>query len=173
MRTWTVLALLAGILGGCSGKSDADSDASGDTGTTSPDAAPCALRADPGLAMTPGSTPNTTAPAIQNLDTAHTIELSPNSGGWVRLVLPEAGTYTLHTSFSGVVLGLWTDSGEATLEPSRASEVCGDEIPAVFTLSVPGPQTYYLQLGPLSAIYFWVYLQQEATGTDRAGAEGT
>ena len=155
-------AVVAVVLMGCSGKSSDDTSDSGDTGTTSPDAAPCALRSDSGLAMTPGDGANTTAPAIQEMNSPYTIELAADRGGWVRLVLPHAGTYTLHTGFAGVALNLLDDAGEVGIGMGRANDVCPTEIPEVFTITVDAPTTYYLQLGPLSAIYFWVLVQPEA-----------
>jgi hypothetical protein len=56
--------------------------------------------------MVPGATPDTTAPAIQDFDTPYTIQLASSQGGWVRLVVPDAGAYTLHTGFAGVLYGL-------------------------------------------------------------------
>lgn len=155
-------ALLAGVLVGCSGKSEEDSDDSGVTGTTSPDTAACSVRGDPGLAMMPGNSPDSTAPAIQQLDIPYTIELAPDAGGWVRIVFPAPGTYTLHTGFAEVFRGLWADDGERVLEEPRPSEVCADEVPEVFTITVGEPVTYYMQLGPLTSRLFWVYVQQEA-----------
>lgn len=162
MRTWVQIGLIAGVLVGCSGKSEDDSAGPGDTGTSSPDAVPCAAVADAGLAMTPGNTPDTTAPAIMDMSAPYTIELSADAGGWVRLVLPEAGSYTIHTSFAGVLRGLWTDTGEYPLGIARSNEVCPGDIPEAFTVTVTEPSTFYMQLGPLSAIYFWVYVQPEA-----------
>ncbi|MBO86746.1 MAG: hypothetical protein CL927_15450 [Deltaproteobacteria bacterium] len=160
---WNVRwALAVGILTACGGKGGEDSGASGDTDVTPPDGAACAVRTDEGLLMVPGNTPDTTAPAIQSLSTPYTIQLAPNQGGWVRLVLPESGEYTIHTSFSGVLYGLWTDNGEYPLAAERPSDVCADTIPAVYGVEVDTPSSLYLQLGPLSALYYWVYVQQEA-----------
>ena len=111
--------------------------------------------------MRPGDSANSTAPAIQEMSSPYTIELAADRGGWVRLVLPEAGTYTLHTSFAGVAINLLDDSGEVGIGMGRPNEVCPSEIPEVFIISVDAPTTYYVQLGPLSAIYFWVLVQPE------------
>jgi len=111
--------------------------------------------------MTPGDTANTTAPAIQELNTPYTIVLSSSAGGWVRLVLPEAGTYTLHTGFAGVATNLIEGTEVVGIGMGRANEVCPTEIPEVFTITVDGPTTYYMQLTQLASIYFWVMVQPE------------
>jgi len=159
MVKWLVTVLLAMLLVGCSGKSDEETGDSGVTGPTSPDAVACAARAERGLEMVPGAGPDPTAPAIQELDSPYTILLSPDAGGWVRLTFPAAGTYAIHTGFAGVFRGLWAETGERALQPPRASDVCPTEVPEVFTITVSESVTYYMQLGPLTSIYFWVYVE--------------
>ena len=112
--------------------------------------------------MLPGNTPDSTAPAIMELDTPYTIQLAPTQGGWVRLVVPEAGTYTLHTGFADVLDGLWTDEGEHPIRRERPSEVCPDSIRAVHVFETTEATTLYMQMGPLTSLYFWVFFQQEA-----------
>ncbi len=161
-------ALFMAVLVACSGKSEEDSGDSGVTETTSPDRTACDARSDAGLEMQPGSTPSTTAPAIMELDSPYTVMLQPNGGGWVRLALPEAGTYVLQTGFAGVVFGMWTDEAEVELEEPRANRFCVAAIPEVYTIEVSGPQSYYLQLGPLTSREFWLYLQKQETADSTA-----
>ena len=152
---------MAGLIVGCAAKSSGESGAERETGMSSPDAAACGARAEPGQQMTPGDTPNTTAPAIQSLNTPYTIQLAANRGGWVRLVLPGAGRYTIHTGFAGVLFGLYTDSGEYPMGEERESADCPETIPAVYPVDATEPTTLYMQLGPLTSMNFWVYVQQE------------
>ena len=159
MGNWWHRFLLMGILVGCSGKDEDDTGGLVDTGMSSPDAIACDARDDTGIEMVPGAGPDSTAPGIVDLNTPYTVVLSEGAGGWVRLVLPEAGTYEVHTGFAGVFRGLWSDTGERVLEPPRASASCPDEIPEVFTVTVTEPITYYMQLGPLASIYFWMYVR--------------
>ena len=160
---WTAQRFLGvALIVGCGGKGEPDSGREGGTEVTPRDAAPCLSRMEQGRLMVPGSAPSTTAPAIQELDTPYTIQLAPNQGGWVRLLLPDAGSYTIHTGFSGVLYGLWTDVGEYPMDAERVSEVCADMIPAVYAVEVSAPTALYLQLGPLSSLYYWIYVQQEA-----------
>ena len=163
MRKLVQGALMVALLMGCAGKEPLDTGPSGDTGASSPDGVACAARSDPGVQMVPGDTPNTTAPAILELSTPYTMQLTPTRGGWVRLELPDAGNYILHTGFAGVVQGLWNDSGEVTISAARPSAVCADEIPAVYSFSTSGPETLYLQMGPLASLTFWVFLEAEST----------
>jgi hypothetical protein len=44
----------------------------------------------------------------------------------------------------------------------RPSEVCPDTIPAVYAFETTGPTTLYMQMGPLTSMFFWVYFQQES-----------
>ena len=161
MRDSFAMVLLAAVVGGCSGKSDDDSGASSDTGMSSADTVVCAARSQSGIEMVPGTGPDSTAPAIMEVGTPYTVLLTADAGGWVRLALPEAGSYQVHTGFAGVFRGLWGDTGERALPPPRASEVCPEEVPEVFTIAVTEPVTYYMQLGPLASMNFWVYLQLE------------
>ena len=152
---------LAVVIAGCSGKAGDDSAAGRETGMSSTDAAACSLRTDVGQQMTPGQTPDSTAPAIQALNTPYSIQLAANRGGWVRLVLPGAGRYTIHTGFAGVLYGLYTEAGAHPMGEERPSEVCPETIPAVYPVDVAGPTTLLMQLGPLTSMTFWVYVQQE------------
>ena len=149
------------FVAGCAPKSGDDSGTARETGMSSPDAAACGARAETGQQMTPGDTPNSTAPAIQSLNTPYTIQLAANRGGWVRLVLPSAGRYTIHTGFAGVLYGLYTDAGEYPMGEERQSIDCPETIPAVYPVDATGPTTLYMQLGPLTSMNFWVYVQQE------------
>ena len=168
MNIWKSVGILVfGLTLGCGGSSKSDSQETGDTGETpAPEDIICAMRGDAGLTMTPGMTASSTAPAIMELDSPYTIQLTPTTGGWVRLVIPEAGNYTIHTGFVEVMTGLWIDTEAVPLAEPTSNPSCPTEIPEVFALRVQTPQTYYMQLGPLSSMSFWILVHREADTAD-------
>ncbi len=168
MEMWkSVGVLVFGLTAACSGSSKSDSEPTGDTaGAPTAEDTICALRSEAGQTMTPGTAAASTAPAIMDFETPYTIQLTPTAGGWVRLVIPEEGNYTIHTGFVEVMTGLWIDTEAVPLGSPTPNSSCPSDIPEVFSLRVQEPQTYYMQLGPLSSLSFWILVHREEDTPD-------
>lgn len=151
---WIERALLVGVLAGCSGKDDSSPQVF-DTGTTSPTSAACERRSDAGLDVVPGDSPDTTAPALQDLDSPWTVDLSA-TGGWIRLRFTEPGAYQLHAGFGGVVRSLYDDAGQVDLPEAVPNGACPSDIPEIYSFSVVSDTTWYLNLAPFEGRGLWL-----------------
>lgn len=134
-------------------------DTSTDSGPETPaeEASACALRGETGRAMTPGQTPDTTAPQMPLGDEPATLSIVPDQPNYVRLEISEPGTLVVFASEVDVLMHLQQGVDPLPAEEPAAVEGCPDEIPERHDIPIDQAGTYHLRVAWAGFRTMWVY----------------
>jgi hypothetical protein len=120
-------------------------------------AAACALREQVGRAMTPGQTPDTTAPQMPLGDEPATLSIVPDQPNYVRLELSAPGTLVVFSSEVDVLMHLQEGVEPLPADEPAPVEGCPDQIPERHDIVVDAAGTYHLRVAWAGFRTLWVY----------------
>lgn len=151
-----LLAFIAVSAAACTPEPPADT---ADTGPVTPaeEAAACALREQVGRAMTPGQTPDTTAPQMPLGDEPATLSIVPDQPNYVRLELSAPGTLVVFSSEVDVLMHLQEGVEPLPADEPAPVEGCPDQIPERHDIVVDAAGTYHLRVAWAGFRTLWVY----------------
>lgn len=150
------LALAALALAACTGEPPRDT---ADTGPVVPaeEQAACRLRDSVGREMTPGQTPDTTAPALPIGDEPATLAIVPDAPNYVRLELSEPGTLVVFASEVDVLMHVQEGVDPITAEEPVPVDGCPDTVPERHDVPIDAAGTYHLRVAWAGFRSMWVY----------------